>query len=327
MSCDRHVAFLHGLQECCLGFWRGSVDFVGKYDVAEDRACGEAECASSSSAFFFHQLGAGDVTRHEVGRELHAGEAQVERLCDCLYEQCFRESRCTDQDDVSAGEQCGNQVVDNVCLADDALPDLLCQRFVRDSQTFEQRQIVRLLCSSHQERAGVRADNRVGWSRHANHTEANARVACIADYAGVVWSLVTMVGGPKAALLMQRERHLLADRVILAVQQCDECVVAGCGGAPLLIVDDGVLRTDEAILHGLREHASFAPAPDLAAGGVEHDEIVCASVGEVDFDALAGAIVNSNCEANFAFRGVNTDVRSDGGIGACARLGFTDDGL
>ena len=77
---------------------------------------------------FLEQLGAGDVARHQVGRELHAREAQVERLRDRLHEQRLREAGHADEQDVTAGEQRGDEIVDDLVLADDAAADLLDER-------------------------------------------------------------------------------------------------------------------------------------------------------------------------------------------------------
>ena len=84
------------------------------------------------------QLGAGDVARHEVGRELHAREAEVERLRDGLDEQRLGEAGHADEQHVAAGEQRGDEIVDDLVLADDAAPDLLDQRGARARQLVEQ---------------------------------------------------------------------------------------------------------------------------------------------------------------------------------------------
>ena len=68
------LAFLHRLQQGRLRLRRRAVDFVGEQDVREDRPFDEAELASALVVFVEHR-GAGDVGRHQVGRELNAFEA------------------------------------------------------------------------------------------------------------------------------------------------------------------------------------------------------------------------------------------------------------
>ena len=113
--------------------------------LREDRPRRKPKRALAGRAVLLHQLGAGDVARHEVGRELHAREGEVERLRDGLHEQRLREARHADEHDVSAGEQRGDEVVDDVRLSDDALGDLLRERARACGETVEQREVVRVV--------------------------------------------------------------------------------------------------------------------------------------------------------------------------------------
>ena len=81
-----HGVLLHRLEERSLRLRWGAVDLVGENDVAEDRPLHEAERAVAGGDVLLQQLGAGDVARHQVGRELHAREIEVERLRDRLHE-------------------------------------------------------------------------------------------------------------------------------------------------------------------------------------------------------------------------------------------------
>src|SRR5204863_7237319 len=91
------------------------------------------------------QLRTGDVTRHEIRRELHAREAEVERLSDRLHEERLRETGHTDEQRVSAGKQRGNEVVDDLVLADDAPSDLRDQRSPCARELIEQLEITRVV--------------------------------------------------------------------------------------------------------------------------------------------------------------------------------------
>ena len=90
---------------------------------------------------FLEQLGAGDVARHQVGRELHPRELEVERLGERLDEQRLGEAGHADEDDVAATEDGADEVVDDVVLADDAAPDLPRQRLVRQGQLVEEFEV------------------------------------------------------------------------------------------------------------------------------------------------------------------------------------------
>ena len=94
--------------------------------------------AAPGRVILLEQLGAGDVARHQVRRELHAREAQVERLRHRLHEQRLREAGHADEQHVAAGEQRGDEIVDDLVLADDAPPDLLDQRRARARELLEQ---------------------------------------------------------------------------------------------------------------------------------------------------------------------------------------------
>ena len=140
-----HGVLLHRLQQRGLRLrWR-AVDLVGQHDVGEDRPSGKLEDAPPGRVIFLEQLRARDVARHQVGRELHAREAQVERLSDRLHEERLREARHADEQCVSAGEQRGDEVVDDLVLADDAPSDLLDQRSPRARELAEQLEVARVV--------------------------------------------------------------------------------------------------------------------------------------------------------------------------------------
>ena len=66
-------------------------------------------------------VGAGDVRRHEVGRELDAVEAEVEHLGERRDEQRLGQPGHADEQAVAAREQRREQLIDHRLLADDAL--------------------------------------------------------------------------------------------------------------------------------------------------------------------------------------------------------------
>ena len=69
------VMLLHRLEQGGLRLGRRAVDFVGENDVGEDRPLDELELAPALGGFL-QNVGAGDVGRHQVGRELDAAEVE-----------------------------------------------------------------------------------------------------------------------------------------------------------------------------------------------------------------------------------------------------------
>jgi hypothetical protein len=116
---------LHRLQQRGLGLRRGAVDLVGEQQVAEHRAGDEAKVALAGRLVLLEDLAAGDVGGHEVGRELHARELEVEGLGQAADEQGLGEAGHADEQAVAAAEQAHEQQVDDALLADDAAVELL----------------------------------------------------------------------------------------------------------------------------------------------------------------------------------------------------------
>ena len=150
---DGHRALLHRLQQGGLRLRRRAVDLVRENDVPEDRPLHELEDAPSRRVIFLEQLRAGDVARHEVGRELHARELEVERFGHRLHEQCLGEAGDTDDHHVTAGEDGGDQVFDDLLMPDDLATDLLNERLSRDRELLQQLDIA-VVCRSRRGRLG-----------------------------------------------------------------------------------------------------------------------------------------------------------------------------
>ena len=69
-------------------------------------------------------LGAGDVGRHQVRRELDALERQVQDLGERRDQERLGEAGHADDQAVAAGEQRDEELLDDLVLADDHLADL-----------------------------------------------------------------------------------------------------------------------------------------------------------------------------------------------------------
>ena len=142
---DRHRLLLHGLQQGGLRLGWGAVDFVGQDDVREHGSPHELEDAASGGVILFEQLGAGNVARHEVRRELHTRKGEVEGFRNGLHEQRLGEAWYADDDHVTTGENGRHEVLHDLLLADNFAPDLLKECFTSDTELLEQLKIALLV--------------------------------------------------------------------------------------------------------------------------------------------------------------------------------------
>jgi hypothetical protein len=124
---DRHVAFLHRLQQRRLGARAGAVDFVGHQQLGEDRPLDEAEAAAVVEALL-HHLGPENVGRHQVGRELHPQRLKPHDNAQRLDQFGLGEAGDADQESVPAGEQRHQRLFDHPFLAEDHRADRFARR-------------------------------------------------------------------------------------------------------------------------------------------------------------------------------------------------------
>ena len=124
---DRHVMFLHRLQKGGLGAGARPVDLVGHQELGEDRAADEAEHPLAVEPLL-HHLGAENVGRHQVGRELHPQRVEPDDNPERLDELRLGEAGDADQEPVTARQQNGERQIDNPLLAEDDAADLGARR-------------------------------------------------------------------------------------------------------------------------------------------------------------------------------------------------------
>jgi hypothetical protein len=118
---DRHLPLLHGLEQCGLRLRRGAVDLVGEEEVGEDRARPELEVGVA----LVPDRRAGDVRRHQVGRELDPVEAGARHLCERARRERLREARVVLEQHVTVREQPEQDELERVALPDDRSLDLV----------------------------------------------------------------------------------------------------------------------------------------------------------------------------------------------------------
>ena len=122
---NRDTVFLHRFEKRRLRFRRRAVDFVCEDDIREDRPWRKHHLPPPRRRIFLDDVGAGDVGRHQVRRELDAVELQVEHARHRMDEQRLRKARHADDQAVAADEQRQERLIHDFVLADDELLQLL----------------------------------------------------------------------------------------------------------------------------------------------------------------------------------------------------------
>ena len=142
-AADRDLPLLHRFEQRRLRLGRRAVDFVGQDDVREQRAFEKPPLARARAAVLFDNLGAGDVRRHQVGRELDPAERQVQRPSQRADHQRLGQPRHAFQQAVPAAEERDQQLFDHLVLADDHLRQLLLDLPASLLQTMKSRRLTR----------------------------------------------------------------------------------------------------------------------------------------------------------------------------------------
>ena len=87
-------------------------------------------------------VGAGDVGRHQVGRELDAIELQLEHFRERRDQQRLREAGHADDEAVAADEEREQDQLDDVVLADDPFAELVDDLLPADFHLVRERDVV-----------------------------------------------------------------------------------------------------------------------------------------------------------------------------------------
>ena len=124
---DGDRPLLHGLEQGGLGLGRGPVDLVGQEQIGKDRPALKLE-RTNPLRRFEHDVGADQVGRHQIGGELDALKLQAECVGQRTHQQGFAEPGHAFEQDVPAGDQGGQRVVDDVRKPNDDLTDFGAQR-------------------------------------------------------------------------------------------------------------------------------------------------------------------------------------------------------
>jgi hypothetical protein len=106
----------------------------------------------------FDDVGAGDVARHQVRRELHPIKGKVQGLRHRLDHERLGQSRHADQEGMAAAQDRGEDPLHHLLLAHDPLGHLPAQSGDRLRQALELLDVVELMGGS-----GSRRSHRGPW--------------------------------------------------------------------------------------------------------------------------------------------------------------------
>jgi hypothetical protein len=112
LTLDRHLAFLHRLQERRLGLRRGAVDLVGQQQAREQGSAPELELRR----LLVVDERAGQVGGQQVRGELGAREVEPESLRETPGRQGLAESREVLEQHMSLGEDRGEDELERLML-------------------------------------------------------------------------------------------------------------------------------------------------------------------------------------------------------------------
>ena len=121
-AADRHLAFLHRLQQRGLGARAGAVDFIGHQKLGEDRSFDKAEGTAAIGQHVQH-LGAEDIGRHQVGGELDALAVQPQHRGQRIDQHRLAQSRLADQQRMTARQDRRENLLHHMVLTDEAAFD------------------------------------------------------------------------------------------------------------------------------------------------------------------------------------------------------------
>ena len=84
LAADGDTLLLHGFQQSGLSFGRGAIDLVGQHNMGENRTALKLKNLSPGRIVGQH-VGAGDISRHEIGRKLNTRETQTQNLAEAAH--------------------------------------------------------------------------------------------------------------------------------------------------------------------------------------------------------------------------------------------------
>ncbi len=125
LATDCDFVLLHRFQQSRLSLGWCAVDFVSQQQLREHRSALEDQFTMPSSGRFLDDIGARDVSRHEIWRELDAMKGQGHRFGQRAHHQSFGQARYTFQEAMAARQHGDQKLFDDFILTNDDLGNLL----------------------------------------------------------------------------------------------------------------------------------------------------------------------------------------------------------
>ena len=136
-----YLVLLHRLEQRGLGLGRRAVNFVGEDHVGENGAVDEDHAPALLGVL--ENLRARDVGGHQIGRKLNSLKFEMENLRDGFDEQGLGEAGRAGDEAMPTGEKRGEDLLDDVFLADDDLGEFRVDLYSAGDE-FLDRVLVRL---------------------------------------------------------------------------------------------------------------------------------------------------------------------------------------
>ena len=115
--------FLHRFKKRGLRFRRGTVDFIGKNNIAENRTGLELEFGVAV-VVLYDDVGTRNVRGHEVGRKLNTRKGKTEHASQGTYQSGLTDSGDAFEQYVAACNHGNDGSFDDFLLSDDVAADL-----------------------------------------------------------------------------------------------------------------------------------------------------------------------------------------------------------
>ena len=118
---NRHFMLLHGLQQCRLGLWRRSVNFIGKEHLRKDRPLIKHQITMTCLAILLDDIGTRNVRWHQVRCELDPLKRQIHRFGQRTYHERLGETGHTFKQTVATSKNGNQQLLNDLVLANNNL--------------------------------------------------------------------------------------------------------------------------------------------------------------------------------------------------------------
>src|SRR5262249_47524551 len=111
LAANGYTLFLHGFQQGGLSLGRSAIDFVSQHNMSENGTALKLEDLSPGR-MVGKDVGAGDVCRHEIRRNLYTRETKIQDLTEASHHERFSKPGPPPQQTVTAANQRDENLLD-----------------------------------------------------------------------------------------------------------------------------------------------------------------------------------------------------------------------